>query len=96
MEVNDQLVEDLAKLARLNFNEEEKSAIRKDLEKMIGFVDKLKEIDTSGVPPLMHMSDRLNALREDAVQGSFSREEALKNALDNDGTYFKVPKVINK
>lgn len=96
MEVNENLVENLAKLARLTFNDEEKAAIQKDLEKMIGFVDKLKELDTTGVAPLMHMSDRLNALREDEVQGSVDRTTALSNAPDNDGTYFKVPKVIKK
>ena len=63
---------------------------------MIGFVDKLKELDTTGVQPLLHMSELDDVLRDDVVQGSLSRAEALKNAGDNDGTYFRVPKVIRK
>jgi len=96
MEVNDALVDNLAKLSRLQFNEQEKEIIKTDLQRMIEFVDKLKELDTSGVEPLMHMSDSANVLREDKVQGSISREEALKNAPDSDGVFIKVPKVIEK
>lgn len=96
MEVNNDLVNNLANLARLQFNEQEKEIIKKDLQRMIEFVDKLNELDTSGVEPLMHMSDNVNILREDIVQGSITREEALKNAPDTDGVFFKVPKVIKK
>lgn len=96
MEVNDALVDKLAGLARLQFNAEEKENLRKDLQRMIEFVDKLNELDTTGVQPLLHMSDAVNVLREDLVQGSISREEGLKNAPETDGLYFKVPKVINK
>ena len=96
MEVNDALVENLAKLARLQFNEAEKEIIKHDLQRMIHFVDKLNELDTEGVAPLLHMTDIDNVLREDVVQGSVSREEAVKNAPDTDGIFFKVPKVIRK
>jgi aspartyl-tRNA(Asn)/glutamyl-tRNA(Gln) amidotransferase subunit C len=96
MEVNDAMVDNLAKLSRLQFNEQEKEIIKTDLQRMIEFVDKLKELDTTGVEPLMHMSDSVNVLREDKVQGSISREEALKNAPDNDGVFIKVPKVIER
>jgi len=96
MEVNDQLVEKLAGLARLEFDEQEKEIIKKDLQRMIEFVDKLNELDVKGVEPLLHMSDVVNVLREDRVEGSIPREEGLKNAPDTDGIYFKVPKVIKK
>ncbi len=96
MEVNDALVDNLAKLSRLQFNDQEKEIIKKDLQRMIEFVDKLKELDTTGVEPLMHMSDSVNVMREDKVQGSISREEALKNAPDSDGVFIKVPKVIDR
>ena len=96
MEVNDQLVEKLAVLARLEFNEQEKEIIKKDLQRMIEFVDKLNELDVKGVEPLQHMSDVVNVLREDRVEGSIGRGEGLKNAPDTDGIYFKVPKVIRK
>jgi aspartyl-tRNA(Asn)/glutamyl-tRNA(Gln) amidotransferase subunit C len=63
---------------------------------MIQFVEKLNELDTTGVSPLLHMSDNINALREDEIKGSISREEGLKNAAKKDSQFFKVPKVIKK
>jgi aspartyl-tRNA(Asn)/glutamyl-tRNA(Gln) amidotransferase subunit C len=96
MEVNDALIENLAMLARLHFNEEEKKEIKADLQRMIEFIDKLNEVDTQGVEPLLHMSDEANIFREDEVHGSITREEGLKNAPSTDGVFFKVPKVIRK
>ena len=96
MEVNDALVDKLANLARLQFDDAEKSAIKIDLQRMIQFVEKLNELDTTGVAPLLHMSDNINALREDVVKGSISREEGLQNAPLKDEQFFKVPKVIKK
>lgn len=96
MEVNDLLVEKLARLANLSFEEKEKQEIRLELEKMISFIEKLKELDTEGVQPLRHMSSNPGMLRDDIVQGSISRETALKNAPETDGIFFKVPKVIKK
>ncbi len=80
----------------LHFNEEEKASIKKDLERMISFVEKLNELDTSGVTPLLHLSENINVLREDEVNGSISREEGLKSAAVHDEQFFKVPKVIKK
>ncbi len=94
MEVNDELIDKLANLARLEFNAEEKEEIKEDLRKMIGFIDKLNELDTTGVEPLLHMSDNVNILRDDEVEGQVSREDALKNAPLHDEQFFKVPKVI--
>ncbi len=96
MEVNDQLVEKLAHLSRLQFNESEKAEIKNDLQRMIGFVEKLNELNLDGVEPLMHMSEEMNVLREDEIKGSVSPEEALKNAPLHDDQFFKVPKVIKK
>jgi len=96
MEVNDGLINNLALLARLEFNDAEKDEIKNDLQKMIAFIDKLNELDTTGVEPLLHMSENVNMLREDEVMGSISREEALKNAPLHDDQFFKVPKVIKK
>jgi len=96
MEVNDKLVDKLANLAKLQFDDTEKSAIKNDLQRMIQFVEKLNELDTTGVSPLLHMSDNINALREDEIKGSISREEGLKNAMKKDSQFFKVPKVIKK
>lgn len=94
MQVNDALVEKLAHLSRLQFSDEEKTAIRGDLQRMIGFVEKLNELNLDGVEPLLFMSEEVNVLREDEVKGSISREEALKNAPLHDEQFFKVPKVI--
>jgi aspartyl-tRNA(Asn)/glutamyl-tRNA(Gln) amidotransferase subunit C len=96
MEVNDALVDKLANLARLQFNDTEKAGIKNDLQRMIQFVEKLNELDTSGVVPLLHMSGNINVLREDVVKGSISSEEGLKNAPLHDDNFFKVPKVIKK
>jgi aspartyl-tRNA(Asn)/glutamyl-tRNA(Gln) amidotransferase subunit C len=96
MEVNDALIDKLAHLARLKFDASEKEEIKKDLQKMIAFVEKLNELDTTGVEPLLHMNDETNVLREDEVKGSIKREDALKAAPVHDEQFFKVPKVIRR
>ena len=96
MNVNDNLMDDLAQLAQLEFNAREREEIKQDLQKMIAFIDKLNELDTTGVEPLLHMSDNENILREDEVRGSISRGEAFKNAPEHNGQFFQVPKVIKK
>ena len=96
MDVTDALVDRIAHMARLDFPESEKAPMKKDLERMIRFVEKLGQLDTTGVPPLLHMSDVVNNLREDEVRGSVSRQEALENAPDHDDRFILVPKVIKK
>jgi aspartyl-tRNA(Asn)/glutamyl-tRNA(Gln) amidotransferase subunit C len=96
MEVNEALVDKVAHLARLKFDDSEKESIKKDLQNMIAFADKLNELNLDGVEPMIHMSDEVNVLRDDVVQGSVSREDALKNAPEHDDNFFKVPKVIKK
>jgi aspartyl-tRNA(Asn)/glutamyl-tRNA(Gln) amidotransferase subunit C len=96
MEVNDELIDNLSNLARLRFSAGEKKEIRKDLQRMILFVEKLGELDTTGVEPLLHMSPETDVLRDDIPGNSVSRTTALSNAPATDGAYFKVPKVIRK
>jgi len=96
MEINDAMVDKLAHLSRLQFNEKEKAEIKNDLQRMIGFAEKLNELDLDDVEPLLFMSEEVNVLREDEIKGSVSREEALKNAPLHDGQFFKVPKVFKK
>ena len=96
MEVDDAMIDKLAHLARLKFDEAEKQEIKTDLQRMIVFVEKLNELDLEGVEPLLHMSEEINVLREDEVKGSVDRSEALKNAPSHDEQFFKVPKVIKK
>ena len=96
MEVNEAMVDKLANLARLKFDDFEKEAIKNDLQKMIQFVEKLNELDTTSVEPLLHMSSNVNVLRADEVKGSITREAGLQNAAVHDEHFFKVPKVIKK
>jgi aspartyl-tRNA(Asn)/glutamyl-tRNA(Gln) amidotransferase subunit C len=96
MELNKEMVAKLAKLAQLEFNPAEAESIRNDLQKMIGFVEKLNEIDTEGILPLTHISKTENSLREDVVQGSVDNETALSNAPERLDQFFTVPKVIKK
>ena len=63
---------------------------------MICFVDKLNELDTEGLEPVLHMSAEVNMLREDEIAGSVSSEEALLNAPGKFNHFFTVPKVIKK
>ena len=94
MEVNDDLIEHLCKLANLEFDEAGKQEIKKDLEKMIGFVEQLRELDVSGVEPLLYMGEEKDVLREDIFKPSINRSDALKNAPLADEEYFKVPRVV--
>ena len=96
MQVDDALIDKLSRLAMLEFDPAERSAIKSDLEKMIGFVDKLKEIDTTGVEPLLHMSGAVNVLREDNPAGMLTQVQALQNAPLHNEQFFLVPKVIKK
>jgi aspartyl-tRNA(Asn)/glutamyl-tRNA(Gln) amidotransferase subunit C len=96
MQVDDALIDKLSKLSMLHFSDVEREEIKADLEKMIGFVDKLKELDTAGVEPLLHMSSSTDILRKDVPGDMVNREAALQNAPMHDDRYFKVPKVIKK
>lgn len=96
MEVNDRLIDELSSLAKLSFEPAEKAEIKVDLQKMISFIEKLSEVDTTGVAPLLFMTSEVNVFRDDVVKGSITREEGLLNATLKDDQYFKVPKVIKK
>lgn len=96
MEVNDALIDKLAQLSKLSFESEAKESIKADMSRMLDFVDKLNEIDTDGVEPLIFMSDEVNVLRKDDIERDITQEEALKNAPQHDSDYFKVPKVVSK
>ena len=94
MEVNDILVENLCKLACLEFDEAGKQEIKKDLQKMIGFVEKLNELDLQNVEPLLYMGGETDVMREDIPEAALDRQQALKNAPLADQQYFKVPQVV--
>ena len=94
--INDALLDKLAHLSMLEFEEDEKAEMKIELEKMITFIEKLNELDTTGVEPLLHMSEQQDVFRKDEVEGQISREDAFKNAPEHDGEFFKVPKVIRQ
>ena len=94
MDLNDALVDNLCKLACLEFDPAGKLEIKKDLQKMIGFVEKLNELDLRGVEPLLYMGKESNVLRDDIPEEALSRTEALKNAPKADDLYFKVPRIV--
>ena len=96
MEVNNKLIQDLSRLAKLKFDKESTEKMKMDLDKIIGFVDKLSEIDTEGVEPLIYLSEEVNVLRTDEIANEVSQGNALKNATQKDSDYFKVPTVLKK
>lgn len=96
MNITLETIDELAHLARLKFDEQDKSKIKADLDRILVFCMQLNKVDTEGVEPLIYLSDRVNNLREDVVVSDISQEEALHNAPHADSDYFKVAKVINK
>jgi aspartyl-tRNA(Asn)/glutamyl-tRNA(Gln) amidotransferase subunit C len=89
-------VDEIAHLARLEFNDEAKGEILNDMNRMLAFVDKLNELNTDSVEPLIYMTKETNILREDEPVKTVTQAEALKNAPKKDSDYFKVPKVIDQ
>ena len=96
MIIDKETVEKVAHLARLELNETETQEMIKDMSKILDFMAKLNELDTSGVEPLVYMTGDDNVLREDVVKQQITHEEALKNAPKHDEDYFLVAKVIEK
>ncbi|PTR01374.1 aspartyl/glutamyl-tRNA(Asn/Gln) amidotransferase subunit C [Mucilaginibacter yixingensis] len=94
MNIDQDTVEKIAHLSRLELTGEEKQEMIKDMNKILDFMDKLNEVDTSAVEPLVYMSNGINVLREDVVKHPITHEEALFNAPDKDADFFHVAKVI--
>ena len=88
-------VDEIAHLARLEFNNEAKEGIINDMNRMLDFVEKLNELNTDNVEPLIYMTQEKNVLREDTPEVTLTQKEALKNAPQKDTDYFKAPKVID-
>ena len=81
-------------LAKLELSLEEKEAARHDMERMLDYIDKLNELDTSGVEPMSHIFPVDNVFREDVVTNGDDRENILKNAPEQKDGAFKVPKTV--
>ena len=96
MKINREAISKLASLSKLKFNDNEMDLISKDLSKMLDFINQLKNLDTDGVEPLIHINEEANNWREDQIDGMLSQKAALSNSPSKDGTYFKLPKVLDK
>ena len=96
MKITDEKIDQLAHLSRLEFDASEKSKIKTDLENILVLCEKLNEVDTDGVEPLIYMTDTENNVREDVVEQNFPQEALLSNAPKKDSDYFRVPKVIDQ
>ena len=94
MKITMQEVEHVARLARLELNEREKETMRAQLDSILSYIDKLNELDTSGVEPTSHVLPMTNVFREDEVQSSLAQEDALANAPDRHDLFFRVPKIL--
>lgn len=95
MNVDDKLIDRLSNLTKLEFEASEKEAIKKDLTRVLDFVETLNEVDTEGVEPLIYVNPEVNVYRADEVTEELDQKDALKNAPNHDSFYFKVPKVID-
>ncbi|MGB9695758.1 MAG: Asp-tRNA(Asn)/Glu-tRNA(Gln) amidotransferase subunit GatC [Ignavibacteria bacterium] len=89
-------VKHIANLAKLNFNENQLTKLQKDLNKVLDYIDKLNELDLSGVEPLENINETENIFKKDKEIKWLSTEEALRNAPQRTSNFFKVPKVIDK
>lgn len=97
MTIDEKTLDRIAELARLDYSEPAaRKAILADMEKVLAFVERLNEVDTEGVEPLIFMTDEADVLRDDLAETSISKKEALMNAPVKDSDYFKVPRVIDK
>ena len=95
MKLTTQDVEYVAKLARLDVTNQEKEKFTAQLNDILLYIDKLNELDTTGVAPMSHAIAVTNAFREDKVSESLGTQRALANAPDARGEFFRVPKVID-
>jgi len=96
MQITDQMITKLAGLSHLSFTGEERERIRKDLENMIAFADKLNQLNTAGVEPLLHLTENINVFKTDVAKNELTTEQALLNAPVSSGSFFTVPKTVRK
>ena len=87
-------VEHVANLARLTFSQEEKELFARQLDGILSYVDKLNELDTKGVEPTSHVLPIKNVFMDDEPRQSLTPDEAIGNAPDRAGDFYRVPKII--
>ena len=93
MKITREVLDKTAHLARLELNEADAEKMMQDMSAILTWVEKLNEVDTTGVEPLTTMSTEVNAFREDIAENKFTHDQALFNAPKKEGDYFSVPKV---
>jgi aspartyl-tRNA(Asn)/glutamyl-tRNA(Gln) amidotransferase subunit C len=96
MQISKQEVERVAKLARLEITEGEKESFSRQLSSILTYIEELKSWDTTGLEPTATVLEHTNVLREDLVKPSLPVEQALMNAPDSDGGYFRVPSILEE
>jgi aspartyl-tRNA(Asn)/glutamyl-tRNA(Gln) amidotransferase subunit C len=96
LHISKEEVERVAKLARLEISEGEKDAFSKQLSSILTYIEELKSWDTTGIEPTATVLEQTNVLREDRAQSSLPVEQALMNAPDSDGGYFRVPRILEE
>src|SRR5437773_3201140 len=89
-------VEQVARLARLSLTSEEKERMRRELDAILGYIDKLRALDTEGVEPTSHAVPMTNVMRDDDPRPSLPLADMLANAPDPHGDFFRVPKIIEE
>ncbi|GAB4206312.1 MAG: Asp-tRNA(Asn)/Glu-tRNA(Gln) amidotransferase subunit GatC [Bacteroidia bacterium] len=94
--IDEALIDQLAHLARLEFDDNEKKKLLNDLNRILDYIDQLNELNTDNIEPLVYLSPNQNVLREDIVQETMKKEDALNNAPKKDSDYIRVPKVISQ
>ncbi|MBE9535894.1 MAG: Asp-tRNA(Asn)/Glu-tRNA(Gln) amidotransferase subunit GatC [Proteobacteria bacterium] len=94
MKIQAEEIRKVAHLARLELSEKESQQLTGDMNNVLGYIDKLAELETENVEPTSHAVPATNAFREDICRDFFSAEEGLSNAPDSEDGSFKVPKVI--
>lgn len=94
MKINKETIKELAHLSRLTFDKEQEDAIEKDLSNILSWIEKLNELDTSNIEPLVHITENVNIMRNDEIGEHLDHKIALKNAPKSDSDYIRVPKVI--
>jgi aspartyl-tRNA(Asn)/glutamyl-tRNA(Gln) amidotransferase subunit C len=94
MKITREEVARVALLARLRLTPAEEEAITGQLDQILGYMDRLAAVDTSNVPPFSQAADAANELRDDRITNRPDAEALLANAPDRDGTFFKVPKIL--
>jgi len=96
MIIDKQTIAKVANLARIEIQENEVEALITDMNKILTFMEKLNELDTNGVDPLVYMNKDENVWREDVIDQKINVEDGLKNSAVHDDRFFFVPKILEK